>query len=259
MACLPYSLITKSSMTFQVGAARSDGIILGSDRKLTNISGYRHGRMSPKIEVYESDGFAHCSAGDGFCESFTNVVHAEIKAGRDFTDLTKNTLLDVRQALVDAVIAARSKEKEYRAELQRGQAVTQLPVLMGGTTMLVFRGKGDMMLWRVDTLSATPNAAWVDIGEITIAGDTNSPAVFFPEHYFHKLPNTVTASIPLVAHTVLMAKGDFVDGLAIGVFTPKIFKVLSESELKPFIEFSKQLDLDLESKFGSLVVPTSSE
>jgi hypothetical protein len=65
-------------MTFQICMATAEGVMLASDRKLTNLNEVRFGRLIPKIEVYEKENFAHCSAGDDFCEIFTETIREEL-------------------------------------------------------------------------------------------------------------------------------------------------------------------------------------
>ena len=69
-------------MTFQVGMICPEGVVLASDRKHTNPIGFRHGRLSPKIDFHESENLAYCSAGDEFCNGFTKVVRESNRLAR---------------------------------------------------------------------------------------------------------------------------------------------------------------------------------
>ncbi len=243
----------KKPMTFQIGMVSPEGVLLASDRKITNLMGYRFGRQTPKIEVYETENIAHCSSGDGFCETFTTVVRDQAKAGKQFSG---TSFIEVRQALIECVYIAREKEQQYRQSLaQQAVAVSLPPICTGGSTMLVFRKDGLVTLWTVDTLAASPTASPVDAADKAIAGDTNSPAVFLLEKYFDRVPNNLVAMIPLAVHAVLMAKSDFVEGLAVGLFTRKTFRILTTKELKPFVRRSKQLDSEV---LKLLIKPTAS-
>jgi len=226
-------------MTIQIGMLCAEGVLLVSDRKMTNLVGFRHGRLAPKIEVYENENIAHCSSGDGFCDTFTNVVRKEASKGATFAE---GSFLEVKQALIECVHKARASEKEFRQTRSEMLGRKPLPECVGGNTLLVFRGDGVVTLWTVDTTPQYPNPVPIRIGERAVAGDTNSPAVFFLERYFHKVPSTIAGLIPLAVHTVLMAESVFVEGLEVGVFTQDIFRTLTDEELKPAIESSKKID-----------------
>jgi hypothetical protein len=241
MVCISIPAIeNEEPMTFQVGMACADGVLLASDRKLTNIVGYRHGRLTPKIEVYENENIAHCSAGDGFCDTFTNIVREHARDGK--VNFAEGSFLHVKEALGECVLQARTKEKGFRDSASAGRN-HPLPECVGGRTLLVFRGRGVVSLWSVDTNAPYPNPLPVGIGD-KVLSDGQSAAVFFLEHYFYKVPNTLNALIPLAVHTVLMAKNDFIDGLQVGLFTPDTFRTLTEEELKPFVDLSNGLDSD---------------
>src|ERR1039458_1372259 len=108
--------------------------------------------------------------------------------------------------------------------------------------MLVFRGSRGVSLWTVDTQAQIPSPLPVDIGSGPVVAGDNSPAIFFLEHYFHQVPNTLESLTPLVAHAVLMAKGEYVEGLQIGICTKKTFRTLTEDELKSYVELSGNID-----------------
>jgi hypothetical protein len=91
-------------------------------------------------------------------------------------------------------------------------------------------------------LALSPTAAPVDVGDRAIAGDTNSSAVFFLECYFDKIPKQLTNLLPLVVHAVLMAEGDTVRGVQVGIFTRNQFRALTAKEMKPLIRASTGLD-----------------
>lgn len=226
------------AMTFQMGMVTTEGVLLASDRQLTSLSGTRFGRLIPKIEFYENENFAHCSAGDNFCEIFTDVIRTRLAKGVDFTGDWQH----VRQALRDTVTEARGKEAKARRKILRSLDRKPVAKWTGGHTMLVFRGGAGVTLWTVDTSGQNPTILPVDMGERAIAGDKISPALFFIERYFKLVPKTLDALIPLAAHTVLMAESDYVGGLQIGLFTKDEFRILTDEELKPYIELSKQID-----------------
>ena len=81
MVCIisPSDFQEEYPMTFQLGIVTTDGVILASDCLLTNTKGIRLAYQSPKITVYKELGFAHCSSGDAFCETFTGIVRQEIE------------------------------------------------------------------------------------------------------------------------------------------------------------------------------------
>jgi hypothetical protein len=237
-------------MTFQMGMVTTEGVLLASDRQLTNLSGTRFGRLIPKIEFYEDENFAHCSAGDNFCEIFTDVIRTHLAKGIDFTGDWQH----VRQALRDTVTEARGKEAKARRKMIRSLDRKPVAKWTGGHTMLVFRGGAGVTLWTVDTSGQNPTILPVDTGERAVAGDRISPAIFFMERYFNLVPKTLMDLIPLATHTVLMAESDFVGGLQIGLFTKDKFRVLTDEELKPYLESSKRLDLDI---LGHLTGPNT--
>jgi hypothetical protein len=62
------------------------------------------------------------------------------------------------------------------------------------------------------------------------------------------MPPALDALVPLAVHAVLMAKCDFVEGIQVGLFTREKFAVLTDEELKPHIELSKEIDTDIVGK-----------
>ena len=223
-------------MTFQIGMRCPEGVVLCSDKKHSNLMGFRHGRIAPKIYVHENEGLAYCSAGDDLCNVFTEAVRKENTAN----PLADRPWMDVKQVLADCVGQAKKQESDFRIERAEGRMRTSTPQCFGGNTMLVFRGES-ISLWVVRTDAQVPWPVMVDEGALNIGGDTSSPASFFLSHYYPQIEGTIAAFLPLAAHTVLMAKGEFVGGLEIGVFTRDRFDLLSEAELAPLVERSGSL------------------
>jgi hypothetical protein len=223
-------------MTFQIGMVASDGILLASDRKKTNILGYRQGWLVPKIEVYENLGFAHCSAGDDFCNTFTSIVLAEVKKGTRFAN---GEYSEIKDALVGCVDKARTKDASRAEEISVGR--TAAPKCIGGISLFVFREDRVLALWRVDTRGPVADVSKVDESSNVTAGAPN-PAVFVLERYFHQVPKKLSALISLAVHTIRMAESEVVGGLQIGIFTKDVFRTLTAKELKPFDKLSKEID-----------------
>lgn len=226
-------------MTFQIGFSAPEGVLLASDCKNQNLVGYRWGMIAPKIKVHENENLAYCSAGDDFCNAFTETIREEIR---------KNALRfvegEVEDAITQCVYTAREKHSAFCREHTLLAPRRVVPTCIGGTTMLVFRRNEAVTLWTVETSLATPTITPVSIGWVP-AGDLNNSAVYFPYWYFDKLPNTLASLIPLAAHTVLMAKSSNVEGLQIGVFTQNRFGLLTDEELKPYITLSGEIDSEI--------------
>ena len=224
-------------MTFQVGMRCAEGVVLCSDKKHSNLKGFRHGRIAPKIYVHASEGLAYCSSGDDLCNVFTELIRQENRVNA----LADQPWVDVKQALTDCVTKARKQEADFRAERDASRVRALTPQCFGGSTMLVFKGES-ISLWNVRTDAQVPWPVMVNEGTLDIGGDTASPASFFLSHYYHQTDGTIASFLPLAAHTVLMAKGEFVEGLEIGLFTRDRFGLLGETELAPLIERSESLD-----------------
>jgi hypothetical protein len=224
-------------MTFQVGMFCSEGVVLASDRKHTNMGGFRHSRIAPKIYVHDSEGLAYCSAGDDLCNVFTEIVRTENRktcfAGREW--------LEAKQALIDCVLQARQAEDRFRNERKLTWAKDRTPQCIGGNTLLVFRDDKSFALWTVNTQAQSPWPELVEMNRLEVAGDANNPSIFFLAHYFPKIEPTVQAFLPLAVHSILMAKGEFVEDVEVGVFTRERFGILSEQELAPLIKRSDSL------------------
>ena len=224
-------------MTFQIAFTAPNGILIGSDRKKTSIYGFHHSQIVNKIEVNEKATFAYCSAGDsGFGDLFASIVEEEFSKGT--VDFTGIDLIKTQRTLLQCLKTARDRESGFIHTRGLGAS-------FGGNTMLVFRQNNRVALWTVDTFSQIPTASLVIEGDNIKAGDANSPSVFFPHWYFDKVPNTVEALIPIAVHTVLMAEADYIEGIQIGVFTPTVFRVLTDEELKPYIKLSKEIDVGI--------------
>ncbi len=237
-------------MTFQQGFAAVNGVTLISDLKHVNLMGYRHGRIAPKIKVHATENFAHCSAGDDFCNTFTEVIREEIRKTPP-----RFIQSDIEDALRQCVYTARDREDSFAKRQTVIPNRPAPPTCLGGNTMLVFRGNGTVSLWTVDTSKAVPGIMPVPVGSRAVGGDTNNPAVFFLDYYFNKIQNSLEHLIPLAVHTCLMAKSDYVEGVQVGIFTPTIFRVLTKKELKSALALSRDIDsftLDKLRKGGKL-------
>lgn len=233
------SIDEEEDMTFQIGFSTPECVLLASDLKNVNQMGFRWGISAPKIKVHESENLAYCSAGDDFCNVFTETIREEIR---------KNTLRfvqgEVEDAIMQCVYAARERESVFCEKHTLRSHRRVIPTCIGGTTMLVFRRNGIVTLWIVETSLVVPTIMPVSIGW-ALAGDKSNPAVYFPHWYFDKLPKTPDSLIPLAVHTILMAKNDNVEGIQIGVFTKDRFRVLTSEELKPYITLSDEIDSDI--------------
>ena len=227
-------------MTFQLGFNASDGVLLASDLKHTSLYGYRTSQIAPKIKISKTQKMACCSAGDtDFCFALENIVNRALSDGS--AKFTGSPIM-VRQLLFDCLRRAQEEDEAYRQK-------SRLPTTIGGSTIFAFRDGPVVDLWTVRATGQFPEISLVLPGECVKAGDANSPAVFFPERYLEKLPNTVEALIPLAVHTVLMAEGEFVKGVEIGIFTQSAFRVLTGEELAPFLDMSKRLDTTILEEF----------
>jgi len=230
-------------MTFQLGITTSHGVILASDCLLANTTGTRLSYQSPKIMASKELGFAHCSSGDALCETFTEIVRKEIE--KKNIDFAEGDPMEVSMALVECANQASRGETEFAKKYNAFPGRRATVECMGGTTMLVFRGKRNVALWKVNTLRPYPSAEIINPDSCIVGGDTNNPAVFFPKWYFPKLATDLAGLLPFAVHTVLMAKDVYVDGLQVGLFSLNAFGTLDEGDLKPLIELSKEVDSEI--------------
>lgn len=246
----PYSdFLEDFPMTFQLGIATGAGVLLASDRLMVNINGPRLAFQAPKIIVYEELGFAHCSAGDSFCETLTKTVRNELEAGT--TDFAEGDMVTVMTSLENCLRKARIAEEEHAKKVNSARFKAQVAVeCVGGTTMLVFRGKTSVSLWKVETIRPYPIPTPVEPYNCVMSGDTNNPSVFFAKHYFSQILD-LGALMRLAAHTVLMAKTENVEGLQMGVFTQNRFGLLTDEELKPLLAISDEIDSDILKRLQS--------
>jgi hypothetical protein len=224
-------------MTFQIGMVATDGVLLASDRKVTNISGFRYGWQTPKIKVYEDLGFAHQSAGDALCNTFTYELRKEIKKGK--IQFAGGKFREVEPVLAECVEIAHGKEATNRVQNSVGRE--PMPKCIGGATMVVFWGNGTVALWVVSTQEASPGIEFIDAGSGRVSGHPNL-AGFFHDHYFPKLPNKVDALLPLAVHSVRMAECDVVGGLQVATFTKDGPKVFTAQELRRYDKLSRELN-----------------
>ena len=236
-------------MTFQIGIVTTQGVLLASDRKMVEGHGFRHSIQTPKIIVHKNLEFAHCSAGDCFCDTFTSeIANAIGKQPTQFTDCDSSRVCG---ALIECLERARDKETEWRKKQGGLSSRNPWPECVGGNTMLVFREEQRVTLWTVETNRPNPSPVLVDVDaemfpkQFVMAGDPSSNAVFWLLHYFKKLPNDLDALIPLAAHAVLMAKNENIEGLQIGIFTQDKFGLLTDQELKPHFALSDQIDSEI--------------
>jgi hypothetical protein len=239
---VPYPFVVGEEipMTFQMGMVATDGVLLASDRKVTNISGFRYGWMTPKIKVYEDLGFAHQSAGDALCNTFAHELYREIKKGK--VQFAGGKFGEVEPALAQCVEIAQSKEATNRVENSVGRM--PLPKCIGGATMVVFWGNGTVALWVVSTQEASPGIEFIDVGSSRVTGHPNL-AGFFPDHYFSKLPNKLDALLPLAVHSVRMAECDVVGGLQVATFTKGGPRIFTSQELKRYDKLSRELNREI--------------
>jgi len=233
------SIVEEEDMTFQIGFSTPEGVLLASDLKNVNLGGFRWGISAPKIKVHESENLAYCSAGDDFCNVFTETIREEIRK-----DALRFVQGEVEDAIMQCVYAAREKESVFCGKHTPQSPRRVVPTCIGGTTMLVFRRNGTVTLWTVETSRVVPTIMPVSI-DWALAGDSGNPAAYFPHRYFDKLPKTPASLIPLAVHTISMAKNDNVEGVQIGVFSKDRFGLLTDQELKPYIALSDEIDSDI--------------
>jgi hypothetical protein len=236
----PFLIGEEIPMTFQIGMVATNGVLLASDRKMTNVSGFRYGWQVPKIKVYEDFGFAHQSAGDALCNTFTSELYKEIRKGK--TQFAGGKYWEVEPVLTQCVETAWSKEATNRAENSVGRM--PMPKCVGGATMVVFWGIGTVALWVVSTQEASPGIEFIDVGSGRVTGHPNL-AGFFHERYFPELPNKVDALLPLAVHSVRMAECDLVGGLQVATFTKDGPKIFTAKELKPYDKLSRELNREI--------------
>src|ERR1017187_498055 len=161
------------------------------------------------------------------------------------TDFSEGETEAEMTSLQNCLKQARIEEAEYVKKANSVRFRTPTVECIGGTTMLVFRGKKSVSLWKIETMRPYPIPMLVEPNNCVMSGDTNSPAVFFAQHYFPKVSLDLNAMMRLAAHTVLMAKSANVEGLEIGVFTQDRFELLSDQELKPYITLSDEIDSEI--------------
>jgi 20S proteasome alpha/beta subunit len=223
------------AMTFQIGIARPTGVILASDLKHTSLYGIDHSSLSSKIRILESGKVAYCHAGDIDYSNIlaTDVKKAISKSTLDFASGIVRDQIAIRDVLIDC--AAKAKRKHAQSRKQDGA-----DKIFYGHTLFVFCNQQQSCLWSVESSTRVPDASLI-VSEYVTSGNTKSPAVFFPEHYINDMQSRESL-ISLAVHTVLMAEGDYVEGVEVGIFSPDRFELLSKPELDTYIEKSKQLD-----------------
>jgi len=221
-------------MSYVVAVKCTDGVIIASDQKMTNMVGMRCGYKTHKIDWYESENLAFCSVGDDLCIIFVQVVRDKLR-NQQFSE---KSFMELKQSLIDCVCETRRRYAEYRTLNSIGPDIREL---CGGNTFVVLRDERSVQLWSVDTSKAFqyPNPQPID--SCLPQGDAMNPAQFFLAHYCER-PGTTESMIPLAVHTVLMAKNEFIDGIDVGVFTQSTFRTLTPEELSESIEISKSID-----------------
>jgi hypothetical protein len=231
-------LLEEIPLTFQVGMKAKDGVVIASDTRITRVEGVRTHFNSTKFDVFNAENLAFCSSGDNFCMAFQKVVREQMNklgfAGKGIGHM--------KQELTNCILTARQDETNYRES--RKDTLERIPrESQGGNTLIVLREPKEIQLWSVDTTRGEqcPNPLPIIDGCIPV-GDVANSAVFFLTRYFGKLNSTVSDMIPLAVHTVLMAGCEFVDGLEVGVFSQKEFRVLTSDELKEAVEASQTID-----------------
>src|SRR5215472_5948386 len=66
-------------MSYVIGMQGTDGILLASDQKMTGVIGTRQGFKTHKIDVFEDENMAFCSAGDDLCVTFIQVARERLQ------------------------------------------------------------------------------------------------------------------------------------------------------------------------------------
>jgi 20S proteasome alpha/beta subunit len=224
-------------MTYQVGLVTTEGVLLASDRQYSDPFLMANRPRSPKIHVHERENLAYCSAGDMLCEEFVKRIRKHNKEQM----LADREIEDVRDVLALCAEEAKSEAARFR------EAHPYMPQLFGGNTFIVYRSAESIRLWTIKTQDQTPNPSIIDIDSDPIAAGANSPAAFFTNRYFERLPKKMAILLPLVAHTVLMAESESVKGIQIGIFTRDKFRIMDAKELKPLIRLSRKLSKEMDS------------
>ena len=228
------------TMTFQIGLSIPKGILLASDRLKTSLVGYTHSRHQRKIEISPGGNLAYCSAGDtDFCAVLIDGIEKEMAYGQ--VRFTQGSPTEARGVLMRCATAAKERDAAFRTSRDIRESAY-------GNSLLVFKENNSVALWSVDTRPLIPDVSIV-LDEFVVAGNANNAAVFFLNHYARQLPKTENTLISLAVHTVLMAKSDYVDGVDVGIFTTDKFRILSESDLQPYIDLSKKLDAGILGAF----------
>jgi hypothetical protein len=232
-------------MTFQVGIVATDGVILASDTRVTQIEGQaafstaegqRLFSDSWKIVVYDdAPRLAYCWAGD---QLQTRIAH-------DFGDSVRKqkttlTFQEIREVLTrNATSALSALYPGYPFQLPQGtQALPRKHT--GGSVLAAYPGPSGVELWklRVDNVVDA-----FTVRDKTAAGDMVNPAVFFLEKYYR--PSTIEKLLPLAAHTILMGSAlssSAVNGLEIATCRNDRFERLPVEEITELIQFSQKLD-----------------
>ena len=225
------------SMTYQIGLLVAEGALLVSDRQFSDPVLLGRRPCSPKIRVHEKENLAHCSAGDMLCEEFVKHVR---KANRTL-GFADRSVEDVRDVFIECTEKANMEKSRFRTEHPRA------PCLSGGHTFVVYRGSRQSFLWSIKTHELNPNPTIVDTDSEALSAGASTTATFFMERYFHRVPKKMESLIPLAVHTVLMAEGEGVKGVQVGLFSRDFFGVLSDTQIKPLIRASKQLCKDVDA------------
>ena len=233
-ACAPYCPVEEYPVTFQVGMVGIDGVLLASDKLVTeapiNEQSVRQTYLSDKITVLDEENLAYCWAGDDLCDSLCNRVRSELKKSpeRDF----KDQLIECGQL-----------------ELQTKRRAPDGRELKGGVIFFVRRFPSGVELWKLST-NTSPLANL--IRDKTYAGDPTNAARFFVEYYFpSERLRPIRQLIHLAAHSVLMAAklNTGVRGLEMALCAHTKFEKLTDTRE------SLQLSGDLDRHIADILCP----
>lgn len=238
-------------MTFQIGALGDQGVVLGSDKRLTDELGeVRTTFDTPKIKIFNDLPLAYCYAGDALAEyaakQIVSAVRRESENNR--SRISENPKFWLQGLLQDAVADIWSGD--YRANAQsKGNP------LNGGTILFVYRGDTveGVVLWRI-TVGECPFVFPVDT-RYAVSGDRTSTALFLMERYYPKTgkPSIETLN-KMVAECILLASAVnpvAVNGLELLVCSPDGFTHLSaDNDKAPFIQGAMQLDKIIAESLG---------
>jgi hypothetical protein len=225
-------------MTLQVGMIASDGILIASDKCMTELSSARSTSLMSKIIHLREFKTFYCFSGDDCAWLAGQDFQKKLRAGFNFDDTIQEL-----QSIGNVRWQTEKNEFESKSRRWVEDADRRLTI--------AFYGRNPAELWH---LKIAKQSQAIPIFDKRISGDLSNTAVFFSERYFRNQNRlNLTALKKLAAHVILMGhelNQPSVDGLEIMTFRygDELAQSATETELAELQEFSLTLDSYIQSR-----------